>query len=363
MFPILFIQCCLGTGLLSAAARDEPPPVRVYTIPRGASVAAVSPDGRSAVCADGVGEILLLDLDTGKYGPVLFRFDGAGAYRYTLDGKALVALGTDTVVRPLDGSPPTFSLTVPYSTRSPNFKPDGTLDLEKPLGELIGPGTATPVLSPDIKVVFAHDARSNINAWNLSTGKRVQRFRGNGSSVDGLSVSDDGKVLFAVTGDELLMFSVATGEAVARVAQPKATLRGFILPEGKAAFCYGRASDDPDDYQMVFRHLDIRTGRLKAARVAPKPLRWVRTAVLTADGKHVLIPNGEHPILHVISTETGKEVTTFRLPIMPASLVFTPDGQELLIGDTRQNLIKIATRSVLEGEALNYPELPSLQKE
>ena len=81
------------------------------------------------------------------------------------------------------------------------------------------------------------DDRSSINMWNILTGIKINRFRGEYDGINRICVSPNGKYAISGGGDKMLrIWDVHEGIQIGRLIGHKASIEGIALsPNGKFA--------------------------------------------------------------------------------------------------------------------------------
>jgi WD40 repeat protein len=136
-------------------------------------------------------------------------------------------------------------------------------------GGIYRPGYSDVRLSPDGRFLAAREDQT-ITIWNATTGQLITRWPDLGY-VRGLAFSPDSKTLLLETPAERMPI------------------------------------DDQKKSALQFRRYNLRTGRLVSEVQLDQIHYWTRWAKFTADGKSVVIDNGENSLL-VCDLQTGKPV-------------------------------------------------------
>lgn len=125
--------------------------------------------------------------------------------------------------------------------------------------------TATLRFSNDGSQLFTGGEGGAVSRWDMRTGQRLETYPGSGSSVD-LDISPDGSSLLVVSGKDIRLRSLKTGELL-MVPILTWVQTGFFNPDGKTFLTFRYFSDHSSDtYQnhSVVEIWDTTTGQLQA---------------------------------------------------------------------------------------------------
>ncbi len=247
-----------------------------------------------------------------RLGSVRLRHAGLSHYVFRDDGKTIVSIGTDRMLRSWDIA---------------TGKQVGAVPLE---------GTARfhwAVLSDDGKTVAARDG-SNLVLWEADTGKQIKTLPAPKGDISSLFFSPDGKELIATTWQfEATLWDWRKGESrrialPARKTSQDSSFHAHVSPDGRWLVA-GGGWEDP---LTVF---DRTTGR-EVRRFRCNSL----TSTVSADGKTLAVCDrqGEGKdmefVLWFFDLDAGKETARFSLGKESSylSLAFSPDGKSLACG-------------------------------
>jgi WD40 repeat protein len=305
-----------------------------------------SPDAKTLFAtSDNSPVIARWDTATGKRLPELVCGDGYGGwFDLTPDGKTLVSVGGDGVIRVFDA----------ISGKLTNGNADGFS------GEL------AVAVSADGSRVAVGDRAGMLRLWDAPfTGKPIT-LRATGTAVDALELSADGKRAFVAHADRTLgVWDVAAGTE--RVLKPPpgdfATTLGYDPPT------YLAVSPDGTRAVAVLNTVgawawDVTTGRVLWEKRPPadahkevgNEIAGVRPA-FTPDGKAVWFGMVRGAVGR-FDAESGKEQKRILLPEAKLNfrwdvrkLALSPDGSKLLAetnyNDGRLRLIDLRTEQVV----------------
>jgi RNA polymerase sigma factor (sigma-70 family) len=307
---------------------------RSVRLPQGGQALAFTPDGQVLASAVPLGMIDLWQAPAGKklrqlmgHRPeqppeVLARMKGNPPRTSTLvfsaDGKTLASGGNDKTVRlwevatgknkeswpcPIEPAALVFGLdgklwaagqTVQGKTNALMLWEVGTDERQRLPGKVVGPGSLC--FSPDGRflvwgeVVFHKGAlvdKNRLHLWDVRAGKEVRVWEGNQvkrSSIHAASFSADGKLLLSAGQFDRSahIWEVATGKEICSwIEDAKGVETAVLSPDGTRAACV-RQSD------LSVRCRDIGTGkefRLGDADRAPAKLGQSVSLVFTPDGE------------------------------------------------------------------------------
>jgi WD40 repeat protein len=207
-----------GTRLVSASADKS---VRLWDSltskeertlkgPGGPLTSAVySPDGKYVAAGGGEAKVFVWRADTGA---LLHTLEGHAStvtsLAFNADGSRFASAGADLKILlwDTDGFKKTRTLDAPAVVTSLAFLPDGSR-------------------------AVSGDVDAEIRLWDVMTGEVVARWQGHAGSINGLSVSDDGRFLASAGGDQLIhVWDLRMPGNTPR------TLKGHIGPVAAVAF-------------------------------------------------------------------------------------------------------------------------------
>jgi WD40 repeat protein len=279
----------------------------------------LSPDGKIVLCLDKTGKLESWDLSTRKVAEVGYDFAKARCLAIGPDGKLLAEGEMDGTVRllKLRTKDPVRSWKAhDHAVTHVHFSKerkwlvtsDGTsLKLwDTSTGKEIrtlaktGAGICAVAISKDGKTALTGtqaygtvpgDEEANVSLWDLSTGKRLSRFRGHTFSVASVGFSPEGRYILSGSLDGTIRVWDTKNGGVALTITPENKEKGY--PRGIEAAAFSS------------------TGRYILAGVGGEPLAvWEK-----ATGKPVMRFEGNHHSLR--------------------GLILTPDGRKVLAWNNR----------------------------
>jgi WD40 repeat protein len=338
--------CVLSAGLahFALAADDPTPAAPKATAPGAAAADAPLPEGALA-----------------RLGTSRWRHSTPVTYlAFTPDGKSMLTASQDDVVRLWDVCTGT-------ETRRIDLKPKqdpiaaNQAEVQRRLAELrafqasgfggagIGPAVT---LSPDGKMLAATLPTSQVQLWDVTTGKPGRRFEGVLAGPGGLGVpvfSGDGKLLAVRSGDQAIhVWETATGKELRQLKAPQDKTRRRFFPGNGASLAFApdgkmlAATDTLVENNLVVaavRLWEPDTGK-ELHRLAARPSRGQASLAFAPDGKTLAFANGS--AVYLYEAATGKEL--WREPGQPTgmtTLAFAPDGKTLAVKDTLNGQIHL----------------------
>lgn len=209
-------------------------------------------------------------------------------------------------------------------------------------------------LTPDARVLVSTAEGPELRAYDAATGKVLQTFKVEGSVLTSACLTPDGKTLAAVAthGDTekriICFWDLTSGKQLATLAPtPAGENNDAFLPAllsfaagGKALAVMGGLGG-----QMAVRFYEFP----RLTELTHQPLirelggDFMERSKLSPDGKLILTMDvdreKETVILWLVETATGKKLRTIEpLPERLDEMVFSPDGQTLLVREVRGQL-------------------------
>jgi RNA polymerase sigma factor (sigma-70 family) len=290
------------------------------------SAAALSPDGTLLAVGDSEAVIRLWDWANDKQILELPELpDRVRALAFSRDGKTLAALADGAPIHLWD-----------VATGKPAAAPGHQ---ERVTGV---------ACMPDGRIVVTAGWDGTVRLWDAKTGKELRRmeldrakekaksrYSLNPATIGQLSVSQDGKLVAAVRGDEVTMiWDAATGKEVRRYS---ASCVAFS-PDGKLIASGERGREMSDLNKGVIRLYDRATG--KELRVLRGHLTQIASLAFTPDSGTILSQGmvllgfrsgdpgeDEKKFLRVWDVATGKERQTSAGGAAPRGTILARDGR------------------------------------
>ena len=278
---------------------------------------AFSPDGKTLLTGSKDGTIQAWDTATGSH-----RFTCTGHFEGTRD--LMFNLNGDTLI----------SLNRP-------FNPEGNLQQQRwdlNTGDqlstrFLGIDASTMILSPDGKMLAGHDSGNKCVLWDISTDppRIIDQFIFKGYPTTGLNVkfafSADGEMLATGGEDGLIHVWNLT---VSKKVQHRFTVKGHkynirtlaFSPDGKML-----ASGGQGGTLCLWRVVD------GASLFTSKAHKSLINAVEFSPDSKILASGGKKLYLWDTATGTQLRTTPRELTAMISNLVFSPDGNILVVGN------------------------------
>lgn len=307
-----------------------------------------------------------------RLGTLRFRQGSAiSSLRYLPDGKTLVSVGSDQVMRFWEASSgkQLYRFGAPVTANAASGLPAGLIpNLEIGIDPDNVP-TTMRVLSADGKRVATVEADQTIKLWDPATGKEVGRLGKpltNGAARNMPAFSDDGKVLavseYDGTGNVAIqIFDVATGRDTIRLTGPDPKeegqtgfqLQSFVLaPDGKSVIALG----NENGLANKLRLWQVATGKTLEVQDSTN-INPVALNAQSVNGNQSLFfsPDGKRFALLVTTTnqDNGGNVFHLRLwdaatgkklrdvgghPEQVSAIHFAPDGQSVALVTNNQSV-------------------------
>jgi RNA polymerase sigma factor (sigma-70 family) len=374
----------------------------------GPGITSWLPDSRVRVWDASTGkELRQLVVGAGQTGHGAAAGSGVVAVAFAPDGKTLVTVGMDYVLRVWDVTAGKELRAFPgCSTNSGALAlaPDGkwaafanggttvrVVDLATGKDRVPLPGHAGGVwaaaVTPDGRRIVTAGGDASVSVWEAATGRELRRLRGHEGYVAGLALAPDGRSLYTLGSDRrlrawdltdgsgrllsgdrgvrglVLLALSANGKLLAAGHAEKALVlidaasgepvRTAVGLEGRlcvgAGFVPGGRTLVAWNTDQAVHVLDVATGKVRKEFpfAGDEDRRMSYAAALSPDGRLVAF-GSQARFLSVQELETGKEVCRFdRLPDGVSSVAFSPDGRTLAWGgwnDPTVHLIELSTR-------------------
>lgn len=377
----------LGTGRVHAAV----PPTLAAATTRSAIAFATGQAAGKLVSASvaGLVEGGLRNMGTSKTQVALtlglaVALLGGGAGLVLLKTQANPPLNPDRGVRPNPEKPAAAVRPAPLQFQSTDListlavTPDGKIlavgghrnsvsvfDLTngKKLQDFSGDGgiVAAVAFSPDGKTLAVGGSSSTIRLWDVPGGRERRKIEGKELRVDTLAFSPDGKLLATSGGNHtgaIYLWDVGTGKELSRIfGHERGTDAIVFSADGKILASIGTDKDRPGvQGRGTVRVWDRANGKLRAEwtgiRGGPNVL------ALSADGR-ILVQGGENAPVRLLDTTTGKQLRTIDGLSMVHSLALSPDGRLLVTASGYQKYVLQLWEVATGTELRCLTELPS----
>lgn len=243
---------------------------------------AITPDGKALVSVGNDNLIRVWDTSTGRQVRTMEGHGGwVGSVVVTPDGSHAVTAGGDNVIRIWDLK---------------TGRSDGTLE-----GHTVA--VRGLAITADGKFLVSGGSDKTCRLWNLTDRRLVRKFGTEGDSIESVAVTSDGaRILAGTDNGVVVVFDAKTGETVSKFERHGNTMVYTIAVtrDGKTAISGAR--------DKVIRVWDVNTG--KETRSLVGHTEQVYQVVLSADEKHLLSASFDKTV-RLWDFATGKESKRF----------------------------------------------------
>ncbi len=314
---------------------------------------ALSPDGRWALSGDGVGIIVLWDLESSEIVSTTLRHDGLVlALAFSPDGSQAISSAADAgmILWDITSGQALKQYSVVLNAELVTFGPGGqTLYLGLSNGQIqvwdLETGLETDLyashtniiwdleLAQDASLALSSSEDGTVRVWDLTSGADAGRLVWPGYQF-GLGVSPDGTRALTGVGGDLLYWDLENLEVLYRLEghdQPVFDIT--FSPDGRRAVS---TSGDPfalDLASMIY--WDLEAGQ------AIQKLDWeiqLYHVEISPDGRYAITSGNitpQSPTMFIWDLETGEVIDRFQTgpeDLTVASVALSPDGKQVLGG-------------------------------
>jgi WD40 repeat protein len=190
---------------------------------------------------------------------------------------------------------------------------------------------AAALTADGTRLVTAAGPRGDVQIWDAAEGKLLHTFKGAGAAVVSLTLSPDGKAVYAAGADGSLHgLDAESGEALPTAASPVGRVSNLAFPADKPVLACGL-----DGQGVVV--WEVASG--KARPLGPGHTGGVVAVAFTADGKTVFSAGRDARVIQWDLAAREKRRTNLALakddPLRSPELgkaLFSSDGKQLLVG-------------------------------
>jgi hypothetical protein len=173
-----------------------------------------------------------------------------------------------------------------------------------------------------------------VQLWDTATGKVLRRLSGQALPAIGApAFSSDGRMLACITGAQVCVWYVDTGELLNRFGDKDGTVNALAFSPDDTTLATADAAGGIRLWEMY-------TGQERARlKVTGSPLR----SIAFSPGGELLAAGGDDETIHIWSLRQGKEVCQCSAKSGTlASLTFSPSGNALAAGTADANALSAA---------------------
>ena len=183
------------------------------------------------------------------------------------------------------------------------------------------------LFNDDGDVLIGASDRNLIRAWDVSTGKVLNTFRGQGENIRHISISPDGEYLATVGRDNVTrLWELNPFVGIDRIISEAGNyLSGMAFSPDSSRVVIGNGWG-----QLEVR--DMKTGELLALLGSADPMQDFEMLRYSPDGVHLagMTRNGDVQLWNMLTGKLVKTLHGSRYPIMPL-LAFNSDGSLLAV--------------------------------
>ena len=295
-----------------AAAQDNPKVEVVAQLGHSGSVASVvfSPDGRRVLSGSEDNTLRLWEVATGR---LIRVFKGHSSsvtsVAFSHDGAHVLSGSWDKTVKLWDATTGQLLRT---------FKGHSS-------------AVTSVAFSPDGSGVLSGSEDKTLMLWDAATGRPVRTFKGHADGVTSVAFSPDGSNVLSGSRDKTVKLWVAATGRLLRTFEglSQVGVRSVAFsPDGNTVL-----SSESDHLVGNFRLWDVATGQL--VRTFGRIRAGVSVLVaFSRDGRSVLSSDHVDGAARLWDTATGRLLRTFSGHHRLRAAVFSPDGRNVLSGNT-----------------------------
>jgi WD40 repeat protein len=198
--------------------------------------------------------------------------------------------------------------------------------------------------SADGKTLVSAGQEQAVRFWELATGKELRQILVEGQMFSGVALSADGKTLATASDNQTIqVWDVATGKALRKLALPQLGIVNFALSaDGKGLVFL--ANDQTVRFWMTTSDKEPHELVKFAPPVAGQPPFGPNSLALSGDGQTLAVGGvqGMAGVVRLWNVPARRELPQLSGPQNGAiSLVFSPDGKILAVGEGSQQTIRL----------------------
>lgn len=255
-------------------------PLKQITTDKVASLAAVSPDGKSVLLGLYNGKISLWDIEKETE---LLKFKGHKGYicsvAFSPDSKTILTGSTDNTIRLWD------------------LKTGKELQKYMPTSKIFA-----GAFTPDESIILTALSNGTIISWDRYTGKPLQEFISQGSPLDQRALSSDGILALGFYNGKTSLVKSSTKEVLQEFLTPYYIAQPLTFSPDGTAILKGPIN-------KTARLVDAKTGKL-LQKFRSSDSENIYAATFSSNGKFVLT-GGANGAIVLWETATGKKIREF----------------------------------------------------
>lgn len=181
-------------------------------------------------------------------------------------------------------------------------------------------------LMPDGERILSASFDRTVKLWELASGRQLRTFTGHHQGLTGIAVTPNGERILASCSDETVkVWDVASGTKLRSFKGHCGYVKAVaITPDGNLAVSAS--------YDHTLKVWDLASGR--DVRTLIGHTDYVNALALMPDGKRAVSASSDQTV-RLWDLNSGNELASFKVDSGLYSCAVSPDGREVLAGDSR----------------------------